>query len=82
MMATTTQVQAALTDVASLLDQADAMLTMGNIDDDVRDALDELRAELARVDAAQPSVDTDFAPLVGKADRVRDLLDQISLDRA
>ncbi len=82
MMATTTQVQAALTDVASLLDQADAMLTMGNIDDEVRDALDELRAELARVDAAQPSVDTDIAPLVGKADRVRDLLDQISFDRA
>jgi len=57
-MATTTEVQAALTDVASLLDQADAMLAMGNVDDDVRDALDELLDELARVGPAGPNTET------------------------
>ena len=78
-MATITQVQDALNDVAGVLDQADAMLTMGNGDDDVRDALDELLDELARVDAAQVA-DMDIAPLVAKTDVVRSLLDQVSLD--
>jgi hypothetical protein len=83
MMATTTQVQAALDDVANLLYQADAMLAMGNINDDhVRDALEELLDELARVDPAQLPADTDIAPLVAKTDRVRDLLDQVSLEPA
>ena len=81
-MATTTQVQAALTDVASLLDQADAMMTMGNIDDDVRDALDELLDELARVGPTAGGQTENVAPLVVKTDRVRDLLDQVSLDRS
>jgi len=79
-MATTTEVQAALTDVASLLDQADAMLAMGNVDDDVRDALDELLDELARVGPAGEH--GNVAALVVKTDRVRDLLDQVSLDPA
>jgi hypothetical protein len=76
-VATITQVRAALTDVGSVLDQADAMLAMGNVDDDVRDALDELLDELARVGPTAGGQTENIAPLVMKTDRVRDLLDQV-----
>jgi len=80
-MATTSQVQAALGDVASLLDHTDAMPAFEDMSDEICQALDELRAERGRVDAAQVPADTDITVLQSRTDRVRELLDQIDLER-
>jgi chromosome condensin MukBEF complex kleisin-like MukF subunit len=75
-MATTSQVQATLNDVASLLDEADTR----ELDDDVRTEFDVLGAELARIDAAVVPTDADIATLQSLTDRARELLDQIGPD--
>lgn len=80
-MATTIQVQAALGDVASLLDYTDAMPAFEDVSDEICQALDDLRAELGRVDAAQVPADTDITGLQSRTDRVRELLDQLDLGR-
>ena len=75
-MATTSQVRAALNDVASLLDEADTR----EMDDDVRTEFEVLRAELARIDATEVPTDADIATLQSMTDRARELLDQIGPD--